>query len=676
MVKKILFILAILVAGITANAQKWYVSATGDDADGDGSETYPWASLDHAADTIYGAAFAGDTIYIQAGSIVEDDSIHISAGVTVTGTGSTSVINFTWVDDTYTNACIILESSSDGTLGNQSISYLQIDGGDVAYYGILVKGRSNVKIDSVTMVDFVANAITMRGRTAAGSGGPTTYATFNEISNCVITNCSQRIYSMDYYDGQLKVSGQDGIEIYDNVLTNLTATHCNNNIDLKSGYNKGIKIYNNKSYKPDYVADEWNFHIESWDGMGGNHVYDNEFNGGGVGVDVAGYFNERGVYEYSWLVENNYFGQTTQTVLPVGGNQDNIGVSIEGDSRDVIVRYNYFQNIASGVSMNAAKYSDPDRYYDIIGMDVYYNIFENIGYTNQNSWVFYLNNGNAGCVFENIRIYNNTIVSNGDYHCDAVLFMTPTGPMENIYFRNNIVEGMTIAPIYIYEKLGQVSNLYNQNNVLYDNGNSNLIKYYLSPTVINYTVSGIVNSDPLFVGSGTPPADFKLQSGSPAKDVGYDVGLTYDYGGYSIPVGPLPDFGAWEYGADIDPPDWSPTGIGWEPILKKVNFKDEINFVEIPTIAGTPLNLITLGLSGLIADVDDLNATVGATDNFQGQINAKAALSDPSFTTSITVAGDTTVTAVVGKVVYQAADSSFYGCRSTVADKKWYKLND
>lgn len=38
------------------------------------------------------------------------------------------------------------------------------------------------------------------------------------------------------------------------------------------------------------------------------------------------------------------------------------------------------------------------------------------------------------------------------------------------------------------------------------------------------------------------------------------------------------------------------------------------------------------------------------------------------------VTADTT-TAVVGKIVYVAADSSFYGCRSTLAAKKWYKLN-
>ena len=38
------------------------------------------------------------------------------------------------------------------------------------------------------------------------------------------------------------------------------------------------------------------------------------------------------------------------------------------------------------------------------------------------------------------------------------------------------------------------------------------------------------------------------------------------------------------------------------------------------------------------------------------------------------IAGDTTV-AVKGKTVFNGADSSFYGCRSTTSAHKWYKLN-
>lgn len=138
---------------------------------------------------------------------------------------------------------------------------------------------------------------------------------------------------------------------------------------------------------------------------------------------------------------------------------------------------------------------------------------------------------------------------------------------------------------------------------------------------------------------------------------------------------------------------YNPTGLGWEDILSKRNFKDEVNFVQgikingVPVIVSNELSKLsgltaTAGELNVLDGVDqtitatEINTIKGATSNFQAQINTKAALSAPSFTTSITVAGDTTVTAVVGKIIYQAADSSFYGCRSTVAPKKWYKLNE
>jgi len=38
----------------------------------------------------------------------------------------------------------------------------------------------------------------------------------------------------------------------------------------------------------DYDGDVWNFHIESWNTIGGTEIYDNEFYGGDTDLDVAG----------------------------------------------------------------------------------------------------------------------------------------------------------------------------------------------------------------------------------------------------------------------------------------------------------------------------------------------------------------------------------------------------
>jgi len=52
-------------------------------------------------------------------------------------------------------------------------------------------------------------------------------------------------------------------------------------------------------------------------------------------------------------------------------------------------------------------------------------------------------------------------------------------------------------------------------------------------------------ADPLFVDPEN--GDFRLQAGSPAIDVGIDVGSTQGYGGNAIPQGSAPDIGAYEY---------------------------------------------------------------------------------------------------------------------------------
>ncbi len=50
-------------------------------------------------------------------------------------------------------------------------------------------------------------------------------------------------------------------------------------------------------------------------------------------------------------------------------------------------------------------------------------------------------------------------------------------------------------------------------------------------------------ADPLFVST----SDFHLQSTSPAIDAGTNAGLTTDYEGKTVPFGPAPDIGAYEY---------------------------------------------------------------------------------------------------------------------------------
>jgi hypothetical protein len=183
-------------------------------------------------------------------------------------------------------------------------------------------------------------------------------------------------------------------------------------------------------------------------------------------------------------------------------------------------------------------------------VSIYYNIFKSLGTTNAGgdyqTWGIYFNIDNRPALTgENIFIYNNTFqasTSTGYHSMDGIVMPRP-GTFSNIKIKNNIILNFSHAAI-----LGNgnyaLDNLQIMNNIMYGNGNINdpLAANGFSPT--NYTYSGTIKSDPLFVST----SDFHLQSGSPARDAGLNVGLTTDYTGHSVPQNTLFDIGAYEYG--------------------------------------------------------------------------------------------------------------------------------
>lgn len=116
-------------------------------------------------------ASSGDLILIDDGTYYESQLV-IPAGVSVRGENydKTSVILRPITTDT-SQPFVDLSSVSPGTLGNQSISYLTIDGRGPTYYfthGIRILNRDSVEISYCTIEDFYGAQTWV---TATGIGG-------------------------------------------------------------------------------------------------------------------------------------------------------------------------------------------------------------------------------------------------------------------------------------------------------------------------------------------------------------------------------------------------------------------------------------------------------------------------------------------------------------------------
>ncbi len=145
MTKKVLIFLLLVFFKLQAIATTYYISPSGSDS-GSGSYFSPWRSLSHATSKVRGF---GDIIYIQSGTYYENEPSRLAVGVRIKGEGINSVITTT----TLTTPIIVLESPL-GTIGNNIISDIKIDGGSISHSGIYINGRIGVEILNCTFTNF------------------------------------------------------------------------------------------------------------------------------------------------------------------------------------------------------------------------------------------------------------------------------------------------------------------------------------------------------------------------------------------------------------------------------------------------------------------------------------------------------------------------------------------
>ena len=535
----------------------YYISTTGSDT-ASGSINSPWKTLAHACSVV---TTPGAVIHVNQGTFVETSRCYLAPGVSIEGEGKdVSIIKSQVAGSVGSNTFTIMLSSSSITNGNQHISNIKMDGNALTAYGaIQVYRRSNVEIYNCAFVDFSDWGVSFKGADN-GLTEPTVWATGNKFHDNTVTNCAAYVWSgyndpvnpsqrpiADYGNGQaaLGVDEQDGMLVYNNVLTQTGRESWHNGYLIKgvAGYNKGLKIYNNTITKNPYDGITWDFAIELWSCRGGVEIYNNVVEGGidlSSGGGASGIGSQKGSYAYSVWIHNNKIGRASFS----DNHYLTKGIYIEESAESILIERNDIRNVGIGVYYPLAAKDDGSGS-SLSDINIRYNLFENIGtedsYSEYDGWGTYMSSQppTSNYVIKNYNVYNNVFIAHSGVNVPEWGIQIPDiGTVSNVNIRNNIIQGFKNEPIY-----GSVSvnGLSIENNIFYNNKNSNNPIYTGSATVQNNYLS-----NPIFISS----TNFHLNTGSPAIDKGISIsGLTSDYDGNSVPypAGGATDIGAYEY---------------------------------------------------------------------------------------------------------------------------------
>jgi len=481
-------VIILLILSTAVSATTYYIDPAGNNSN-DGSVTHPWLTLTYACAH---TKTSGDIIHVNAGTFVETDDCNLAVGVSLTGTGTGSVIKST-VTGNYRNI-VVLSSASENTAGNQSISNLKFDGTNYTMaYAIYISQRGLVNIHDCTFIHFNRGAVQFSGH--EGGAEPTTYAVGNQVYNNIATDCGNFFLTQNYLTSAFQEIGQDQMLIHDNTITQTGRTYGTNGVGIAAHYLKGMKIYNNTITTDPNMGNDYStygsavstFVIELWNVTGGVEIYNNNFYNGTL--DIAGDYNTKGAYAYSVSTHNNKFSRAMGNIV-----KDAIELEMAPPFDNILIYDNWIENYSRGMTI----YNEGVGTFSNIS--IYYNVFNNIGTTNANNSYFDAwgieFNGYFASTINNLNIWNNTIIGHVGGSAVGGIGFVGEGTYTNVSIKNNIIMNFTgQAPVYNQGGGGLAMSSYIvNNNDFYNNGNSNLVRDNgITPTNYNFT-SGYITT--------------------------------------------------------------------------------------------------------------------------------------------------------------------------------------
>jgi hypothetical protein len=548
--KKILFIIFLCISA-SLRATNYYVRTDGSNSNNGLSNTSggAWLTVAYACSQVSAGAH---TIYVGAGTFNESTNrMNLAAGVSITGVSQAStIIISSYVAPNYLYGALYLYSASV-TDGNQTISNLTFQGNNrTGTRGICVRFRNNVIITNCTIENWKYSGVGFQGNDNVMGGAPSVaYSSGNSVYNCTLNNCAS-------YDNApscgnpvtgegnngIDINGQTGCAIYSNTITQNQLTAGYNGKCIGGDWNINLKIHDCILTKADENASTWNFIFELWHWVGGGEIYNCTFNGAGVVdiVDVA-----IGASTYGLKIYNNTFTSAAQ--YPHGTCHDQMSIALEerGHCDYVYIYNNHFKNVPQGIILYAPNSEYTTYAVSCQHINIYYNIFENIGYTDYTSYPISMSTENLtgyGLTISDININNNVIIGAGS-GVDCGIRWNHTETISNITIDNNIIQGFSNAyPIRFWENTGtagQINTLNINNNIFYGNSSNTIL--FTNVNTSSYTHNNNLTSNPTFVST----TDFHLQNGSPGINTGLHIAaLTTDYSGAA--VSNPPEIGAYE----------------------------------------------------------------------------------------------------------------------------------
>lgn len=497
----------------------YYISTTGNDSTGVGSIGNPWKTLFKATSTV---TTSGDIIHIISGTYTETVQSTLAVGVSIEGDAKATTIIKSTISAA--NTALIVAASSEGTNGNQHISEITLDGNNrTTKWGLEIKGRSNFSVHDCIIQDFDQRGVMWSGRNDNAPGAPGIYATGNTFYNNTVTNCASYVNPTGY--GCLMVGGQDGMQIYGNIITQLGRTTGTNGWPIKyanDGYLNGCRIYNNTITKEPFDGTSWDFALELFN-VQGLEIDHNTIIGS---TDLN--YQDLGSYSYSVYFHDNIVGPSTLQL------QYERGIIFEYQCYTCRVENNTFRNLWNPIYYSARALTPINN--NTISGNLCYNIGTTAG-LNEGWAVRFKSDGSASYTVSNLKVYNNTFIGHSTALASFGVDFSDSASVSSSEIKNNLFQNFNYS--YLFGDPGvSINGLQVYNNDIYNCGFSNGDHYVGgSPTSITY--SGNFSSAPNLDGSYHPNV------GSPLIDAGVNVGLSFS--------GSAPDIGYFETGGNSNP---------------------------------------------------------------------------------------------------------------------------